>query len=194
MEHIYNRISFGDLQQNLQSNQADKIQSELFNGNNFLKYCRTGQPKQRRVFLNEVKSRICWCKFNGQNNNVYEERRSLLVDEIVDIILGCNSTDVMIKNNVPVEFDLMCFSIKTKERTLDLKAASIEIRVKWIKYIKYRLNMQQFLCNQVLDTQMVENNFDGLRSQNKTCSITKKYLDEIWKVDIFPYWEKHWDY
>ena len=65
-----------------------------------------------------------------------------MIEDIVDIFLGCNSTEVMRKNNVPKEFDLMCFSIKTKERTLDLKADSIEIRVKWIQYIKYRLDMQ----------------------------------------------------
>jgi len=83
---------------------------------------------------------------NEQNSNLYEEKRSILIDEIVDILLGCSNTEVMVRNNVPVEFDLMCFSIKTKERTLDLKANSIEIRAKWIQYIKYRLNMQM-MCN-----------------------------------------------
>lgn len=45
----------------------------------------------------------------------------------------------MKRNNVPVEFDSLCFSIIGKDRTLDLKAETMEIRAKWVKYFKLRL-------------------------------------------------------
>jgi len=43
------------------------------------------------------------------------------VSEIIDIALGCTTTEVFRKNNVPKEFDPYCFSLIAKNRTLDLK-------------------------------------------------------------------------
>jgi len=57
-----------------------------------------------------------------------DEKRSINIKKIRDIYLGCTSTDVMRKNKVPLEFDSNCFSIKTDERTLDLKCDSSKIR------------------------------------------------------------------
>lgn len=73
------------------------------------------------------------------------------------MFLGVNSTPVMKKNKVPIEFDRFCFSIVTfnrfdqkkkkknlkliykKKRSLDLKAVDIKTRIKWVKYLKHYL-------------------------------------------------------
>jgi hypothetical protein len=54
-------------------------------------------------------------------------------------VIGHNTTEVMRKNKVPVEYDSLCFSIIGRERTLDLKAENIEQRAKWVRYFKLRL-------------------------------------------------------
>jgi hypothetical protein len=38
-------------------------------------------------------------------------------------------------NKVPKQFDSMCFSIVTSDRTLDLKARDPDNRAKWVNYI-----------------------------------------------------------
>ena len=56
----------------------------------------------------------------------------MLISDINDFSMGCNTTDVMLKNQVPHEFDAFCFSIISEERTLDLKCDKTKIKDKWI--------------------------------------------------------------
>lgn len=64
-----------------------------------------------------------------------EEPRYILIKDITGITLGVGS-DVMKKNKVPQEFDSLCFTISTTQRTLDLKAKTNKERSKWINYIR----------------------------------------------------------
>jgi hypothetical protein len=42
----------------------------------------------------------------------------------------------MQRNKVPEEFDALCFTISTPQRTLDLKARTSKERAKWINYLR----------------------------------------------------------
>lgn len=99
--------------------------------------------------------------------------------EITDVLVGYNSTKVLTKNKVPQEFDNMVFSIISSRRTLDLRASDAETRFKWEKYFKL---------------QLVERKKSLNRTTNSKRNIEKEKLSEIWKVDILPHWENHWDY
>lgn len=57
-----------------------------------------------------------------------DERRSIPLSIVTDIYLGCTSTEVMRNNKVPLDFDSVCFSLKTPNRTLDLKSLDKKIR------------------------------------------------------------------
>ncbi len=46
-------------------------------------------------------------------NNLYDSPRFIWISDITDIALGCNTTEVMQKNLVPIEFDHICFSVIT---------------------------------------------------------------------------------
>jgi len=37
---------------------------------------------------------------------------------------------------VAIEFDSTCFSIITNQRTIDLRANDVEIKAKWVNYIR----------------------------------------------------------
>jgi cytohesin/brefeldin A-inhibited guanine nucleotide-exchange protein len=56
--------------------------------------------------------------------------------EITDLALGCKTTPTMQKYDIPIEFDQFCFSIITNQRTLDLRANEIEIKAKWVNYLR----------------------------------------------------------
>ncbi len=58
------------------------------------------------------------------------------MDDLIDIKVGNNTTKVLIRHEIPIEFDDLIFSIITKTRTLDLQASTSEIRNRWVKFIK----------------------------------------------------------
>ena len=59
-----------------------------------------------------------------------------MLSDITDLALGCKTTANFQKHNIPVELDQFCFSVITNQRTLDLKANEIEIKAKWVNYIR----------------------------------------------------------
>ena len=89
----------------------DLLKKEL-KGHKFLKYGRKGKPKQRLVFMDINEERISW-KSSEQNDN---QARFILISEIIDISTGVDSTNVMRKNKVPIDFNHLCFSLITKKR------------------------------------------------------------------------------
>lgn len=44
----------------------------------------------------------------------------MAVRDVIDFAIGSKTTEVFQKNNIPIEFDDLCFSIISKSRTLDL--------------------------------------------------------------------------
>jgi len=48
--------------------------------------------------------------------------RRILLDDITDIKVGINATNVLRRHNLPKELDNVCMSVITRNRTLDLKA------------------------------------------------------------------------
>lgn len=56
--------------------------------------------------------------------------------DVHDIALGHNTTEIMNKNNIPPEFDMFCFSIITIHRSVDIKVNDLEIKSKWINYLR----------------------------------------------------------
>lgn len=89
-------------------------------GDVFLKICKsTNKFVQRKIYLSADEEKIEWV--SDPQTSVNEEPRYILIKDITGITLGVGS-DVMKKNKVPQEFDSLCFTISTSQRTLDLKA------------------------------------------------------------------------
>jgi hypothetical protein len=63
----------------------------------------------------------------------------------------------MKKNNVPQEFDSLCFTITTYHRTLDLKAKTNKERSKWINYIRAILIRRREARREQLEDQIKTN-------------------------------------
>ena len=108
IEKIYDRLSM--LKVNLNGERVAEILKssvELLKGHIFIKYC-LGVVKsvQRKIFLSDDEKMLKWVDPNKEGDTP----RSLSLDNMIDLTLGCNSP-VMRKNKVPKEFDSMCFSI-----------------------------------------------------------------------------------
>lgn len=104
----------------------------MIKGDIFLKACWSSTKfVQRKVFLSEDESKILWVKDPPEG----DAPRSIDIKDITDITLGLGSS-VMQKNKVPEEFDSLCFTITTPQRTLDLKARTTKERGKWINYLR----------------------------------------------------------
>lgn len=76
--------------------------------------------------------RICWRSIDNDN----EPARYVNMSDVHDIALGHNTTEIMIKNKIPVEFDMFCFSIITSHRTVDVKVNDLDTKSKWINYLR----------------------------------------------------------
>ena len=83
-------------------------------------------------YLLNKKRRICWKSISNEN----EPARYINVSDIYDIALGSNTTDIFKRHTIPVEFDMLCFSIITTHRTLDVRVNEVEIKSKWINYLR----------------------------------------------------------
>lgn len=87
----------------------------------------------------------------------------------------------MRKNKVPGDFDSLCFTITTTQRTLDLKARTTKERGKWINYLRAILIQRR------------EQKREQLEEKYKS-TINSEVIEELWNNDIFPFWDRHWDY
>ncbi|CAD8189654.1 unnamed protein product [Paramecium octaurelia] len=56
--------------------------------------------------------------------------------DVHDIALGHNTTEIRIRNEIPQEFDMFCFSIITTRRLVDIKVTDLKIKSKWINYLR----------------------------------------------------------
>lgn len=52
------------------------------------------------MFLSQDEKRICWRAIDKE-----EPARYINIADVYDLALGCNTTDVMKKHNIPIEFD-----------------------------------------------------------------------------------------
>jgi hypothetical protein len=99
-----------------------------------LKFGKMGNPHKRFVYVSEDEINLFWCKImDGRRKS---KIRYFSCHDIIDIKVGCNTTPVLKKYKIPIEFDDLVFSIVTKTRTLDLQANSSEIRNRWVKFLK----------------------------------------------------------
>ena len=76
----------------------------LLKGANVLKYGRKGKPHTRRLWLAPGKDHILWRSIAGDGSS-NEAERQMRIEDVVDLALGCSSTEVMLKNSVPKEFN-----------------------------------------------------------------------------------------
>jgi hypothetical protein len=102
-------------------------------GENFTKHGRRGQPHTRNVSIEVDGSVLCFDWSSGKMRMHKDE---------ISILQGKKTEVFQRKVNAKAREDL-CFSIVTKERTLDLEARNIKIKEYWInglnlliKYLK----------------------------------------------------------
>lgn len=81
-------------------------------GAKFIKYGRQGKSHERKVWISDKEDAVLWAGPNQKN----EKPREMPFSEIRDILVGHNSTQVLIKNKVPSEFDALILSIVSLNR------------------------------------------------------------------------------
>jgi hypothetical protein len=173
---VYNRIHKENLDVSGKAlNEILILAKDLIKGANFFKYGRRGKPHQRIVWISEKEDTLFWSDPSKKNKNP----RFMPFSEITDVLTGHNSTKVLMKNKVPQEFDNVVFSIISNRRTLDLRAPDADTRFRWEKYFKLHLVERKKGLNKMRTSK---------RGQEK------ERLSEIWRIDILPHWENHWDY
>lgn len=101
--------------------------------------------------------------------------------QINEVAIGHNTTDVLKKNKVPAEFDGLCFSIIAKDRTLDLKAESIDVRCKWVQYFKGRIIQVK----------------EQIQKESRNKEFRYFFLSrasQIWQQEIYQNIDLYWNY
>ncbi|CAD8180454.1 unnamed protein product [Paramecium pentaurelia] len=178
LEQMYNRMILCN--EKIQGEQITKwlqVAFDLMKGCNLVKYGRYNGGQPRKFFLSSDEKRICWRSINNDN----EPARYINMSDVHDIALGQNTTEIMIKNNIPPEFDMFCFSIITIHRSVDIKVNDLEIKSKWINYLRaVIINRREMEAKRAEEKQRRQEN--------------EEKRSEIWKNDILPFWRSHWDY
>eukprot|EP00742_Colponemidia_sp_Colp-10_P003614 GILJ01003848.1.p1 GENE.GILJ01003848.1~~GILJ01003848.1.p1 ORF type:complete len:996 (-),score=129.78 GILJ01003848.1:642-3572(-) len=154
----------------------------LKEGATFTKFGRRGHPHLRHVCLNNNGDMLCWSQTHKKSSS-RDSKRSIALSEITDVLHGCNNTAVFRKNAVPPEFDSLCFSLVSKHRTLDLQAKDRETATLWIAYFEHVVQ-QNLMGVQTRD----------LHSQQMAREERIAKLSDIWKGELLPNWDQHWDY
>lgn len=77
-----------------------------------------GKPHLRFVYVSDDEQNLFWCI--QRNGNRKSKIKCIRCDDIIDIRVGYNSSKVLLKHDIPIEFDDLIFSIVTNTRTLDL--------------------------------------------------------------------------
>ena len=131
-------------------------------GETFLKYGRWGQPHPRYVYISSDRKYLVWCvkelthdllsfKSNLENVQINNNNqtatssgstqkgketkvRRIRLDSIIDIRTGRDKTEVLKQYDLPKEYDSLCLSIVTRNRTLDLKSNDPITRNKWSQF------------------------------------------------------------
>ena len=103
----------------------------LEGGQQFKKYGRLGKPKQK--FVDYREGRLYWG--SSPNPSMTRDSQSVVLAEVQKIVIG-KATDVFRRKNAVNTNPLLCFSLELNSRTLDLEAASMEVRDTWVQCLK----------------------------------------------------------
>ncbi|CAK74100.1 unnamed protein product (macronuclear) [Paramecium tetraurelia] len=168
LEQMYNRMILCN--EKLQGEQITKwlqVAFDLMKGCNLVKYGRYNGGQPRKFFLSSDEKRICWRSIDNDN----EPARYINMCDVHDIALGHNTTEIMIKNKIPPEFDI----------SVDIKVNDLEIKSKWINYLRaVIINRREVEAKRAEEKQRRQEN--------------EEKRSEIWRNDILPFWRSHWDY
>ena len=189
----------------------------------FIKYGRRGQPHARFVYISSDEKYLVWCvktltvitgpanqpaaqssanksSIVGSTTPGKEKKvRMIPLDDIIDIKVGINATNVLLRHGLPKELDNVCMSVVTNNRTLDLKANEFQTRNKWVQYFYDRVLKDKFADMNLPSM----HNSEALRKHNqvnryaeyqKACANDEHYLEEIWVYKIMTNIDAHWDY
>ena len=100
----------------------------LHSGTLLVKYPRKGPPRSRYFFLSPDESQLLW----RHSRESPDRPRSIGISTIVEILVGATNTENFRRHRVPVQMDNLCFSLVTRERSVDLKADSKEEMSVWV--------------------------------------------------------------
>ncbi len=81
-------------------------------GARFTKYGRKGKGHDRKVCISPKEDAILWYSLTNKN----DKPRTMPFAEIRDVLSGHNTTEILVKNKVPSEFDKLIISIISKHR------------------------------------------------------------------------------
>eukprot|EP00924_Labyrinthula_sp_SR-Ha-C_P009296 maker-scaffold_2-snap-gene-19.38-mRNA-1 protein AED:0.01 eAED:0.01 QI:377/1/1/1/0.66/0.5/4/61/392 len=85
-----------------------------------VKYGREGRPKQRKVWVNSSLTHLCWESGQYEGSN-----RGLELSNVVRMRVGEMTKNIARSTKDYRKVRKLCFSLETKERTLDLQACSV---------------------------------------------------------------------
>jgi len=143
----------------------------LHSGTLLVKYPRKGPPRSRYFFLSPDESQLLW----RHSRESPDRPRSIGISIIVEILVGATNTENFRRHRVPVQMDNLCFSLVTRERSVDLKADSKEEMSVWVVYFREKVR------------ENAERGRQG-RRRDATADDTEAKWEEI-----IARWQFHWD-
>ncbi|TNV86137.1 hypothetical protein FGO68_gene12617 [Halteria grandinella] len=151
-------------------------------GTVFIKYGRMGKPHKRLVKFNADETQLEW----RDPDKATEKTRYIKTEEILRVIIGADHTKVMQRFNIPNEYDNMCFSIITSNRTLDLRYDDPKVIQQWVEKIKIAMTVIQHKKESLVSEQDVKYQLSQQESYEKV-------LQTLWKSEILLKWNSFWD-
>jgi hypothetical protein len=110
----------------------------LGEGQEVIKHGRSGKPKRKVIHV--ARARLFWQAAKGSVSSVVkaDDKRASYVKlvNVVTVMLG-KTTRVFMRPTAQEVPDDFCFSVVTKDRTLDLVASDVESRDKWVDGIMF---------------------------------------------------------
>lgn len=143
----------------------------LHSGSLLIKYPRKGSPRSRYFFLSSDESQLLW----RHSRDSPDRPRSINISAVVEILVGATNTENYRRYRIPMEMDNLCFSLVTRERSVDLRADSKEVMGVWVIYFREK----------------VRENAERDRN-NKRRDLTEDNIEAKWE-EIVDRWQFHWD-
>lgn len=151
--------------------------SRLTAGTTFMKYSKSG-VHPRKVYLTDNLSHLCYVDPKKQDKLSYIKK--INVNDIVDVVVGRDSTAVLNRHTIAPNKDHYCFSIILPDRTLDLEGDDIRQVHLYVNYLSMAAELNR-LNNQHKQLQQ----YRSLKEERAIKSI------QLWKSIVLPNWNNN---
>jgi hypothetical protein len=151
-------------------------------GHIFIKYGRRGKPHPRRVWLSEDLRVLCYQDAMKKKARITQ----LPLEEITDVAVGHDTTEVLKKEHLPDVRDTLCFSIITPKRTLDLEGDVPKDVNLWVNFISQVVNENK------RNTRAIATSDQRLMKEHRTIVAVQRFKEYVLPNWVFIHY--HYQY